>query len=321
MNILQEIRRVLEAEISTLITVRDCVDDSYEKAVSLLYGCTGKVVVTGIGKSGIIAQKIAATMASTGTLALYLHPADGMHGNLGVVRENDVLLAISKSGESEELLGILPSLHQIGVRIITITANPASTLARHSDVVLQTPIEREACPLDLAPTSSTTAALAVGDALALTLMKLKDFKPEHFALYHPGGRLGKRLLLRVKDLMRSGENNPIIRVEESVSTMLCEITRKMTGAVSVVDKDGYLVGLVTDYDIRRALETGKDIFSLTIPQIMNPHPTTIYEDEKAVVALEIMENRERPFSLLPVLNHEERVVGMIHLHDIIGRGL
>jgi len=321
MDILAEINRVMELEGRALARVRERVGPAYEEAVRLIYACTGKVIVTGMGKSGIIAQKIAATMVSTGTPAMFLHPAEGLHGDIGIARKDDVIIAISKSGESDELSSLLPAIRQIGARVIAITVKSDSTLAKKADIVLQTPIEEEACPLNMAPTCSTTAALVVGDALAIALMKLRNFQPEDFALLHPGGQLGKRLLLTVGDIMRSREANPIIRVTASLREMLCEITSKRAGAVSVVDEAHQLLGLVTDYDIRHVLERGGDIFSMTISDIMNKTPTFVYTDEKAIRALEIMEKREKPFLVLPVLDRQEKVVGMIHLHDLVARGL
>ncbi|TSA04188.1 MAG: KpsF/GutQ family sugar-phosphate isomerase [Nitrospiraceae bacterium] len=321
MDILAEIARVMELEARTLTRLREGVGPSYEEAVRLIYACPGKVILTGMGKSGSIAQKIASTMVSTGTPAMFMHPAEGMHGDIGIAHKDDVIIAISKSGESDELIGLLPTVRRIGARLITITTKPQSTIARNSDIVLATPIEEEACPLNMAPTCSTTAALVVGDALAMALMKLRNFQPEDFALYHPGGQLGKRLLLTVSDIMRSGEANPIIGVTAGLSNMLCEITSKRAGAVSVVDDDHHLLGLVTDYDIRRVLEKGGDILAMTVPEIMNKKPTFVYVDEKAIRALEIMENREKPFLVLPVLDRREKVVGMIHLHDLVARGL
>ena len=322
MSILNEIDRVLQLEIDTLVSLRECLDESYSGAAELLYQCTGKVVVTGMGKSGLIAQKVAATMVSTGTPAVFLHPGDAMHGDVGIVREGDVLLAMSKSGETEELLGILYYVKRLEVPVISITANRRSALAKSSDIVLYTPVDGEACPLNLAPTSSTTAALVVGDALAMALMKMRGFEPEHFALLHPGGQLGKRLLLTVADIMRAGESNPLVNVNSTARDMLYEITSKRTGAVSVVDNEGKLLGLVTDYDIRRVLEQGDHLFSLSISDIMNKNPTHICADEKAVTALDVMENREKPFMVLPVVDkHTSVVVGMVHVHDLVAMGL
>jgi len=321
MDVLKELRRVIELEKQTITDLSESLSPVFEEAVKLLYTCKGKVVLTGVGKSGIIAQKIAATLVSTGTPALFLHGAEGMHGDIGIIDKEDIVIAIGKSGESEELLVILPFIRRLGARVISITTNPNSTMARHSDLVLVTPVQEEACPLNMAPTSSTTVALVLGDALAMTLMKLRDFQPTDFALYHPGGQLGKRLLLKVKDVMRSGDGNPIIHESSDPRTMLFEITNKRAGAVSVVDDDQRLLGLVTDFDIRRTLESGKDLFTLAIKDIMNPKPNFVYEDEMAIHALEMMEKREKPISVLPVLDSNSKVVGMIHLHDLVARGL
>jgi len=320
-EILRDIRRTFQLQIETLTHLRKKIDSTYEKAVTVLLKCRGKVIVTGVGKSGIVAQKLAATLASTGTPAIYLHPSEGMHGHLGIVQREDIVIAIGKSGESEELIGLLPSLKTIGTKIIAITSNKESHLARQATLVLHTPIEKEACPLNLAPTASTTAALVVGDGLAIALMKQRNFKPETFALYHPGGQLGKRLTLTVGDLMRKGSQNPIVSIHASTHETLEEITAKRTGAVSVVDEKHNLLGLVTDYDIRRLVQKGENIMEKTVRSIMNPKPLFIYSDEKAIKALELMENRKKPISLLPVLNRSKKVVGMIHLHDLLSRGL
>lgn len=322
MDIVNEIDQVFAKEISTLSQTRDSLGPLYSKAVTILFECSRNVVVTGAGKSGLIAQKIASTMVSTGTPAIFLHPSDGMHGDVGVVRQGDVVVAISKSGETEELLNILPYVKSIGVEVISITGNPDSTLGRISTVVLHTPIKEEACSLDLAPTSSTTAALVVGDGLAVALMKMRDFQPDDFAVFHPGGQLGKRLLLTVADIMRSGEDNPVLDSKASVQEMLVQITSKRSGAVSVVDEQGMLLGLITDYDIRKVLEQGQEIFSLSPVEIMNKNSVFIYSDEKAVKAVEIMQDRDKSFLLLPVLNRESgKVVGMVHLQELVAKGL
>ncbi len=321
MDILTEIKRVLELESRTVARLRESVGPAYEKAVLLLYACPGKVILTGMGKSGIVAQKIASTLVSTGTPAMFLHPAEGAHGDIGIAHKDDIILAISKSGESEELIALLPSIRKIGARLITITARAESMMARQSDLVLLTPVEEEACPLNMAPTCSTTAALVVGDALAMALMKLRNFQPEEFALYHPGGQIGKRLLLTVRDLMRTGERNPVVNLKASVQQMFSELTAKHTGAVSIVDDAGRLAGLITDYDIRRAIGEGKNIFTMSIRDIMNPNPIRVNMDEKAIQALKIMEEREKPLAVLPVVDAESIVRGMIHLHDLIDKGL
>lgn len=320
-NVTREIRRVIDLEARALLRVRASVNGSYDKAVRWMLECRGKVILSGVGKSGLIAQKIAATLSSTGTPAVYLPPTDAMHGGLGLIQKNDLIVAIGKSGESEEFSALLPTLRSIGARLIAITANVKSTLAKSADLILETPIEDEACPLNLAPTCSTTAALAVGDALAVAVMKLRDFKAEAFARNHPGGRLGRRLNLTVGDIMRGGEDNPVVRVNDTVAHMLVEITRLRAGAVSVVDARGRLVGLVTDYDIRRMLEKGLNPRRAKISDIMNPRPTSIRPEEPAVKAVTIMEKRKNPFNVLPVVDRSRRAVGMIQIHDLRARGL
>ncbi|MCX5782700.1 MAG: KpsF/GutQ family sugar-phosphate isomerase [Elusimicrobia bacterium] len=321
MNIIKEVLKVIEIEKKTIEDLSRHIGKEYKKTVEMIFKCKGKVIVTGIGKSGLIAQKIASTFVSTGTLAVYMHTADAMHGDLGIVEKKDIVIAIGKSGESNELLAILPVIKKIGAKVISITANSSSTLSKYSDVILYTKIEKEACPLDLAPTCSTTAALVVGDALAVALMKMRHFKKKDFALYHPGGKLGKRLLLTVGDIMRSGERNPVIKINDTVKNMLFTITEKMSGAVSVVDKNGKLKGLVADYDIRKTIERGENLFKKKISEIMKPDPLYIFPNIKASKALEIMENRDKPISLLPVVDKNKKVIGMLHIHDILAKGL
>lgn len=320
-DIARELRRVIDLEAGALRRVSAAVDGAFTAAVRLLSRCRGKVIVTGIGKSGLIGQKIAATFASTGTAAIYLHPAEGMHGDLGIVQRRDLVLAIGKSGESEELNAMLPFLKRLKVKIVALTANRGSTLSCNADLVLETPVEYEACPLNLAPTCSTTAALAVGDALAVALMKLRGFQRKHFAMLHPGGRLGRRLTLRVSDVMRAGEHNPTVRVDAPIRDMLEEMTRKRAGAVSVVDARGRLAGIVTDYDLRRAVERGEHVPSRRIPDVMNPRPTAIRSDRLAYEAVELMANRGKPFMVLPVVDRKRKAVGLVHFHDLRARGL
>ena len=321
MDILNELRRVIRLEAKTLAHLEESLTPQFEEAVKMLQACQGKVILMGVGKSGLIANKISATMVSTGTPAVFLHGSEGMHGDIGIVAKDDIVIAVGKSGESEELLVLLPFIRKIGARIISITAKAESALARGSDLVLMTPIEEEACPLNMAPTCSTTAALVLGDAIAMALMKLRNFQLDDFALFHPGGQLGKRLLLTVGDCMRKGEANPVIDVAQSIRTMLCEMTSKRAGALSVIDEQQQLLGLITDFDIRRTLEDGQDPLGLTIAEMMNAKPNWVYEDEKPITTLEFMEKREKPISVLPVLNRQEKVVGMVHLHDFITRGL
>src|SRR5262247_4040908 len=262
LNIVDEIARVLDIEIEALRAVRLNISSAFVRAVEVIAACRGQVLVSGIGKSGIIGTKIAATLRSTGTPAAFLHPGDALHGDVGTVREDDVLLAIGKSGESTELNAVLRVVRKIGIPIIAITSNTGSSMAALSDVVIDLQIPREACPLNLAPTASTTAALAVGDAIAVALMKLKNVSAEDFARHHPGGQLGKRLLLTVDDVMKSSHQKPVISIDASVRDMIVAITAFRVGAVCVTDADGRLLGLVTDYDIRKILETGQEIFRM-----------------------------------------------------------
>lgn len=321
MNIIKEIKRVLAVQSRSIREAENFIGTAFQHAAKTLFACRGKVVVTGIGKSGFVAQKIAATLSSTGTPAIFLHPVEGMHGNLGVLQRGDVVLAIGKSGESEELLNILPSVRKIGAKIICLTGDEHSSLARASSIVLHVPVKREACPLNLAPTTSSTVALAVGDALAIALMKMRGFKQENFALFHPGGILGRRLLLKISDVMRSGSHNPVINVSDTMTNLVIEMSRKWTGAVSVVNDKNRLVGLVTDYDVRQVFARGKAIGNVRIREIMNSSPTYVFSDEMAVRALEIMESRKKPFTVLPVVNRKRCSVGMIHLHDLVRKGL
>ncbi len=317
-EILSKGREIFDIEIDTLVDVKGAIDDSFAAAINMLFETTGKIVVTGIGKSGRIGQKISSTLTSTGTLSIFLHPAEGMHGDLGILQPDDIVLALGKSGESEELNSIIPVIRKIGAKIIAITSKKDSTLANSADIVLFAPVKKEACPLNLAPTNSTTAALVIGDALAVTLMEMRGFKEENFALFHPGGQLGKRLLLTVADVMRSGDENPVIEIDEPIPDLLSKITEKRAGAISVIDKDGKLLGLVTDFDIRKVLEKKVDLFTLTISDIMNKQPTCVYSADKAVTALETMRTRKKPITVLPVIEKEgDQVVGMIHLHDLL----
>lgn len=318
---LAEIRRVLALEARALTRVASAVDARWAKAVDLISRCRGKLVLTGVGKSGLVAQKIAATFSSTGTPALFLDPAEAAHGGLGVVQTGDLVLAIGKSGESDELNALLPALRARRVAVIAMTENPRSTLAKAAALVLETPIGAEACPLNLAPTASTAVAMALGDALAVALMKRRGFKAEHFAANHPAGRLGKRLTLRVRDVMRAGKDNPVVLLGASATELLATITRLQAGAASIVDRKGRFLGLVTDYDIRRVLEAGGDFRRRKIASIMNPAPTTILPDALAAEAVEVMEDRRTPFNVLPVVDAKGRSVGMIQIHDLRARGL
>jgi arabinose-5-phosphate isomerase len=312
---------VLDIEIEALQSVRQNISPAFVRAVEIISACRGQVLVSGIGKSGIVGTKIAATFRSTGTPATFLHPGEALHGDVGTVREDDVILAIGKSGETSELNTFLRVIRKIGVPVIAITANAGSSMAALSDVVIDLKIPREACPLNLAPTASTTATLAVGDAIAVALMKLKNISEEDFARHHPGGQLGKRLLLTVEDVMRTGDQRPVISINASVREMLAAITAFQVGAVCVTDGEETLRGLVTDYDVRKMLERGQDILRLKIPDIMNPSPDVVYSTDRAVDALEIMRSRSKPTAVLPVLSPSQRILGIVHLHDLVAAGL
>jgi arabinose-5-phosphate isomerase len=304
-------------------TARRLKVEQVERAVGLLAGCRGKVVTVGVGKSGIIAQKIAATMTSTGTAALFLHPSDALHGGIGIVTGADLVIALSNSGETEELLSMLPYLKHRQVPIIAVVGSPRSTLARRADVALDASVDQEACPLNLAPTTSTTVALAIGDALAVVLMKVKGLTPDDFALNHPAGRLGKRLTLRVADLMHSGEDNPTIELDAPWLEVIAAITRGGLGAVNVIDGSGHLVGLITDGDLRRALQKIKPVEMETIKSdaIMTRNPVRASPDLLAYDALRLMEERPSQISVLPVVDQERVCVGLIRLHDIVRNGI
>lgn len=294
-----------------------------ERALELLAACRGKVVVVGVGKSGNVAQKIAATLTSTGTPSVYLHPSDALHGGLGVVAREDTVIVVSNSGETDEILSMLPFLKHREVPLIAIVGNLQSSLAARADVRLDASVTREACPLNLAPTTSTTVALALGDALALTLMQYKQLTPEEFALNHPAGRLGKRLLLKVGDLMHGGAQNPHVPRDATLIEAVHAISRGGLGAVNVVDDAGRLEGVITDGDLRRALERGRleDLAALTCDAIMTPQPVVTTPDALAYAALQLMENRPSQIAVLPVVDGAGICVGLLRLHDIIRSGL
>ena len=298
------------------------IDEHFKAAVEMIMACPGRTVITGMGKSGIIGRKMAATLASTGTPSFYLHPAEGIHGDLGMVTEGDVVIALSNSGETGEVLHILPSLRRIGAKLIAMVGNPNSTLAKNSDIVLNVGVTREACPLGLAPTSSTTAALAYGDALALALLSKRKFTASQFAVFHPGGSLGRKLLLTVEDIMHSGTENPLVKADISVQDALFVITDKGLGAVSVVDDDNKMLGVLTDGDIRRGLSKGVDFLKRPVTELMTASPKTITKEKLAAQALHIMEsNRPKPITVLPVVDAENHVIGLLHMTDLVRQGV
>jgi arabinose-5-phosphate isomerase len=298
-------------------------NDSIERALNLLSCCESKVVVLGVGKSGIIAQKIAATMTSTGTIAVFLHPSDALHGGLGILTKTDVVIALSNSGETDEIISLLPILKKRGVGIIAIVGNINSTLARRADVFLDSSVSQEACPLNLAPTTSTTVALAIGDALAMTLMQIKNLTAEDFAVNHPAGNLGKRLTLRVADLMHEAEKNPQIAPEAFWFDVVRSISKYALGAVNVVNANKQLIGIITDGDLRRSIEKTDpvNLVNLTAETMMTSNPVIATPDMLAYNALQLMENRPQQISVLPVVEKNNVCVGLLRLHDIVRSGL
>lgn len=319
---LEQARQVLRMEAEAVLEQVERIDEHFKAAVEMIMTCPGRTVITGMGKSGIIGRKMAATLASTGTPSFYLHPAEGIHGDLGMVTEGDVVIALSNSGETGEVLHILPSLRRIGAKLIAMVGNPNSTLAKNSDIVLNVGVTREACPLGLAPTSSTTAALAYGDALALALLSKRKFTASQFAVFHPGGSLGRKLLLTVEDIMHSGTENPLVKADISVQDALFVITDKGLGAVSVVDNDNKMLGVLTDGDIRRGLSKGVDFLKRPVTELMTASPKTITKEKLAAQALHIMEsNRPKPITVLPVVDAENHVIGLLHMTDLVRQGV
>src|ERR671930_2178226 len=319
-TILRRAKEVLNVEVRGIVSLVHRLDDRFVRAVDLLHGCRGKVVVTGMGKSGLICRKIAATLSSTGTPSLFLHSGDGVHGDLGMVMKDDLILALSNSGETEEILKLLPHFKLHGLKLIVMTGKPDSTLGKAGDVVLDVGVKEEACPLGLAPTASTTVALAMGDALAVVLLEKKGFKEEDFAMRHPGGILGRKLLLRVEELMHRGDQIPLVHEETPMKEALFEITSKRLGVTGVVDSQGKLVGVITDGDLRRGLERKGDIFSLLARELMTREPKTIPAETLAAEAVAVME--QYPITSLFVLdNGGEQTIGVVHLHDLVKAGV
>lgn len=312
-------KEVIRIETEALAALGSRINGSFADAVDLIYKCKGRAIITGLGKSGLVARKIVATMNSTGTAAVFLHPADAAHGDLGMVRKDDVAICISKSGDTEEIRQLVPMFRHIGMKIISIVGNTGSSLAKQSDIVLDVSVKEEACPHDLAPTASTTATLALGDALAMALLDKRDFTKEDFAMFHPGGNLGKRLLLRVEEMMISGKDVPVVKHDVSVTDAIVEITSKRLGATCVVDDSGRLLGIITDGDLRRLLQRTTDIRNHTALNVASKNPKTIRKDLLAANALEEMEDFK--ITQLIVVDGEHRPVGMLHLHDLVKAGL
>ena len=310
---------VIRTEIDALRALLPRIDDEFARACETILGRPGRVIVTGMGKSGHVGHKVASTLASAGTPSFFVHPGEASHGDLGMITREDTVMAFSNSGETAEILTILPIIKRIGVPLITLTGNPRSRLAREADVNIDVSVEKEACPLGLAPTASTTAALAMGDAIAIALLEARDFGAEDFALSHPGGHLGRRLLLRVKDLMHTGSSMPMVGPETLTSDALLEMTAKRLGMTSVVDADGRLLGVFTDGDLRRALDGGIELRETPIRRVMTPSGVTVSPDTLAAECLNILEQRK--ITALVVVDEANRQIGVLHLHDLLRAGV
>jgi len=306
-------RKVLQTEAAAILGLVDRLNGDFERAIQLLFDCRGRVIVTGMGKSGIICRKIAATLSSTGTSAWFLHPAEAIHGDLGAIREEDVVIALSHSGETEELVRLLESIKRLGARLIALTGDPDSTLARAADVTLNCGIAEEACPLNLVPTASTTAALALGDALAMTLLVRKGFRAEDFASLHPGGKLGRRLI-RVENVMHAGDAAPVVKLSTPMHDVFHEMSSKRLGMTCVVNDVGRLAGIFTDGDLRRLMLKSADVLGLTAGDVMRPNPRTIRREMLAVEALKIMETHK--ITSVVVTDDDGSIEGVVHLHDL-----
>jgi arabinose-5-phosphate isomerase len=317
--IIEKAKEVIRKEAEAILNLEKKVNSEFQKAVELILKCRGRVIVTGIGKSGIIGKKIAATLTSTGTSAIFLHPVEGLHGDLGLVRRDDLVIAVTKSGETEELQQLFPLFKRLGVPIISLTGDPSSPAAEKSDIVIDVSVDEEACPNNLVPTSSTTAALVMGDALAVALLDERGFSTEDFALLHPGGYLGKRLLLKVKDIMHTGNNIPIVSENADMKEVILEMTSKRFGATTVVNDKNELVGIFTDGDLRRLVEKTEEIFKLKAREVMTRDPKTIDSEELAAKALNRMEFYNITSLIVP--NGKKEPVGIIHLHDLLKAGV
>ncbi|MDO8550529.1 MAG: KpsF/GutQ family sugar-phosphate isomerase [Ignavibacteria bacterium] len=312
-------KEVIKIETSAVADLLESIDDEFVKAVKILFECKGRVILTGMGKSGLIARKIVATLNSTGTASIYLHPSDALHGDLGMVRKEDVVILISKSGATEELAILIPMLKRLNVKLIAMGGSRNSRLESECDVFLDISVKEEACPLDLAPTSSTTAALVMGDALAVVLLQMREFTEEDFAVLHPGGSLGKRLSLSIKEIMHKDDSVPVVREDTPIKDVIFEITSKRLGTTTVVDKEGILKGVITDGDLRRLLERTLDIKDLKAKDIMTKNPKVMRDHYLASFALQTMENYK--ITTLIITDEGYKPVGIIHLHDLVNLGL
>jgi len=312
-------REVVRIEQLAVAALAERIDDRFARAVELLFNCEGRIIITGVGKSGIIARKIVATMNSTGSPAVFLHPTDAVHGDLGIVRADDVVICISKSGNTDEINALVPMFKRLGVPIIAIVGRATSLLANEATVILDASVPEEACPLDLAPTSSTTVALVIGDALAIALLDRRRFRAEDFALYHPAGSLGKRLLLKVDELMVTGDGIPRVRSVVPLRDAIVEMTTKRLGCTCIVRDDGTLEGILTDGDLRRLLQSTSDVAGVTAGMVMTRNPKTARSGSLAVVVLQEME--EFKITQIVVVDDRQKPVGVVHLHELVNAGL
>ncbi len=312
-------KNVIRIEANAVANLEQSINRDFVKAVEIIYDTKGRVVLTGMGKSGLIARKIVATLNSTGTAAIFMHPTDAVHGDLGMVRKEDVVIIISKSGSTDEISKLLPMFKRLGVKLIAMSSNPDSLFVQESDIFLNISVKEEACPYDLAPTSSTTATLVMGDALSVALLKKRGFTEEDFALLHPGGSLGKRLSLKIDEIMTKGDGVPVVSENSSIKDIIFEMTSKRLGTTCVVNKDGKLSGVITDGDLRRLLEKTMDVKNLVATDIMSKNPKVTDKDYLASFALQIMESHK--ITSLIVADREKKPIGIIHLHDLLKLGL
>lgn len=317
-DVLKLLREALDIETEGIVALADRLDDSAVQAVETILACTGRVIVTGMGKMGLIGRKIAATLSSTGTPAFFLHPAEAYHGDLGIIASDDVVLAMSNSGQTEEVTNLLPHIKRFGVKIIAMTGQCESTLARHADVIVDCGVAREACPMNVAPTASTTAALAMGDAIAVALIARRGFTSDDYAIFHPGGSLGRKLLLHVRDIMHAGEDIPTVQPGTALRDAIVEMSSKRLGT-AIVTENGTLRGIFTDGDLRRLFEAGGNPLEKTIDEVMVAEPKRCHPGDLAAEALRTME--EKSITALPVVDEDNNVVGIVHLHDLIRAGL
>lgn len=319
MNIIETIKNEMKCESEAINKASESINETIIKAIEFIVTCKGKLVTTGMGKSGLIARKISATFASTGTTSIYLHPAEGIHGDLGMLQKDDVVLALSNSGNTQELTSIIPYIKFNKIPLIAITGKIDSVLAKNADVVIDSSVEKDVEPFGLVPTASTTVQLAIGDALAVAVLKKKDFKVTDFALFHPGGTIGKKLLLKISDLMHSGKANPIVNENEIMQNVIMEMTTKGLGCTNVVSNEGKLIGIVTDGDLRRFLSMGYTDLGINVKKAMTKSPKRMKADVLAVEALNLME--EFKITMLPVVDDDDKPVGILHMHDLIKSGV